>query len=148
MPSSATGSSKVQDQRVGAAIQALLLLLRAVARHEQERAHGSDRDRGGGLALAHEGLAAALGDQRAVLLIGLVGELDDAGIRARARLALGDDLGGAIDGVALEERGGEKHVGHAEIADGGADRGVVDGCKQQLQQNGANGFSCQTKRLF
>src|SRR5690349_9392966 len=73
---------------------------------------------------AHERLAAAFGDQLVVLVVGAVVEFDDAGARPRFRLALGDHLGGAMDGVALEQRMGKLHVGHAEIGDGGTDRHV------------------------
>ena len=42
-------------------------------------------------------------------------------------LAGGENLGLDADRVALEEGRGELHVRHAEIADGRADRRVVDG---------------------
>src|SRR5262249_34174674 len=47
---------------------------------------------------AHERLPAALGDELAVLVIGAVVELDDAGARPRARFALAQHLGRAVDG--------------------------------------------------
>src|ERR1019366_3577643 len=71
-----------------------------------------------------EGLAVAFGHQRTVLLEGLVMEFDDAGARARFRRPLAHDLRAAVDGIALEQRIGKFHVGHAEIGDGGADRHV------------------------
>ena len=45
----------------------------------------------------------------------------------RFALALGDNLGLGAQRVAVEHRVGEFHVGHAEIADGRAERGVADG---------------------
>ena len=68
-----------------------------------------------------KGVAPALGDQLVVLVVGAVVELDDAGARPRLQLALADHLGRAMHGVALEQRVGEFHVGHAEVGDGGAD---------------------------
>src|SRR5215467_5635724 len=58
---------------------------------------------------AHERLAAALGDELAVLIVGAMVKLHDAGARPRLRLALVQDLGRAMDGVALEQRVGEFH---------------------------------------
>src|ERR1700724_3421275 len=75
---------------------------------------------------AHEDLAAAFRHQLVVLIVGAVVELEDAGARSRVRFALADDLGGAMDGVAFEQRVGKLHLGHAEIGDSGADREVVD----------------------
>src|SRR5262249_47702835 len=75
---------------------------------------------------AHEDLAAAFGHQLVVLVVGAVVELDDAGARTRVRFALADDFGGAMDGIAFEQRVGELHLCHAEIGDGGADGEVVD----------------------
>src|SRR5712691_7151866 len=74
----------------------------------------------------HENLPPAFGDQLVVLIVGAVEKLDDAGARSRARLALAQDLAGAMYGVALEQRMREFHLGHAEIGDGSADREVVD----------------------
>src|SRR5450830_1638400 len=71
-----------------------------------------------------EGLAVAFGHQRAVLLEGLVMKFNDAGAGARFRRALAHDLRAAVDGVALEQRIGKFHVGHAEIGNRGADRHV------------------------
>ena len=75
------GILEIDDERVGAARQALVELL-----------GGCRRERTGGSACGpscvtarphpHEGLAAAFGDQLAVLLVGAVVELDDAGVRA------------------------------------------------------------------
>src|SRR5690348_7196150 len=75
---------------------------------------------------AHKGLAAAFGDQLVVLVIGAVVEFDDAGAGTRFRFALADHLGGAMHGIALEQRVRKFDVGHAEIGDGGADRHVRD----------------------
>src|SRR5690348_524746 len=69
---------------------------------------------------ADEGLAAALGNELVVLIVGAVVELDDAGTRSRLRLALGDHLGGAVHGVVLEQRVGEFDLCHAEVGDCGA----------------------------
>src|SRR5262249_13319589 len=75
---------------------------------------------------AHHGLPPAFGDQFAALVEGLVQEFDDAGIGPRAGLALGGHLGGDVERVAVEHGLGEPHLGHAEVADGGAERGFVD----------------------
>ena len=42
------------------------------------------------------------------------------------RLALGEHLRRHMEGIAVEHGLGKPHVGHAEVADGGAERGVVD----------------------
>src|SRR5215471_3831890 len=73
---------------------------------------------------AHEGLAAALGDELVVLVIGAVMKFDDAGAGPRLRFALANNLGRAMHGVAFEQGVREFDVGHAEIGDGGADRHV------------------------
>src|SRR5665213_2685618 len=73
-----------------------------------------------------EGVAVAFGHQRAVLFEGLVMEFDDAGAGARFRRALAHNQRRAVHGIALEQRIGKFHVGHAEIGDGGADRHVGD----------------------
>src|SRR5262245_4684992 len=76
---------------------------------------------------AHERLAAAFGNELAVLVKGAMVEVQDAGARPRFRLALVEDLGRAMHGVALEQRMRELHLLHAEIGDGGADCEVGDG---------------------
>ncbi len=123
---------EVDDQRVGAARHRLVELLGAVGGDEQERAHGRPagrlRRRHLGRIWPHtnEGLAAAFGDQLVVLVEGAVMEFDDAGAGPRLRFALADDFGGAMHGVALEQRMRKFDVGHAEIGDRGADRHVGD----------------------
>src|SRR5262245_19121335 len=74
----------------------------------------------------HEDLAVAFGHELVVLIVGAVQELDDSGARPRLRFALADDLGGDVDGIALEQRVREFHIGHAEIGDSGAHRHVGD----------------------
>src|SRR5271170_6256568 len=91
-----------------------------------ERIAASGRENLGSPA-AHEGGAAALGDQRAVLLERPVPELDQPRVDARLRIAHGQDFRLGANGVALEQRRRKGDVGHAEIGDGRADRGVVDG---------------------
>src|SRR5690349_9772021 len=76
-------------------------------------------------ALAHQGLALALGDDLAALVGGSVAEFDDAGVRPRLALTAAQHRGADLERVAVEYRLGELHVGHAEVCDGGADRGVV-----------------------
>src|SRR5689334_12072703 len=73
---------------------------------------------------AHEGLPAALGDELVVLVVGAMMKLDDPGAGPRFRFTLADHLGGAMHGVAFEQRVREFDVGHAEIGDRGADRHV------------------------
>src|SRR5258708_2327326 len=63
----------------------------------------------------NERLAAAFGDQLVVLVVGAVMEFDNAGAGTRFRFALGDDLGGAMHGVVLEQRGGGFDLGHREV---------------------------------
>src|SRR5262245_58311412 len=91
-------------------------------------AFGSHRSvRDGGLLFsilrppAHHGLAPALSHRLAALVDGLVQEFDDTGIGARARLAPGKHLCGHVQRIAVEDRLGEFHIGHAEVADGGAE---------------------------
>src|SRR3984885_379094 len=78
-------------------------------------------------AAAHERGAAALRDQRAVLLEGAVPKLDQSGVGARFGGALGHHLRFDADRVALEQRRGKSDIRHAQIGDGRADCGVVDG---------------------
>ena len=73
-----------------------------------------------------ERLPTAFGDQLIVLIVGAMMEFDDAGAGARFRLAFADHFGGAVDGVALEQRVGEFDVGHAEIGDRRSNRHVRD----------------------
>src|SRR6266404_2339681 len=77
--------------------------------------------------LAHQRLAGALGDGLAALVDGGVGEFDDAGVGPRLALAHAQDLGLYAKRIAVEDRLGKAHVGHAEIGDRGAERGVVHG---------------------
>src|SRR6202521_4171034 len=51
---------------------------------------------------ADEGAAVAFGHQLVVLVVAAVKEFDDAGARPRLRGAFADDLGGRVEGVALE----------------------------------------------
>src|ERR1700724_1653060 len=51
-------------------------------------------------------LPAAFGDQFVVLIIGAVMKLDDAGAGTGFRFAFADDFGGAVHGVAFEQRMG------------------------------------------
>jgi len=74
----------------------------------------------------HEHLPLAFGDQLVVLVIGAVVELDDAGAWPRLRFAFGQNFGGAMHGIAFEQRMRKLHLRHAEIGDGGADRHVGD----------------------
>jgi len=90
---------KIDDQGIGAARHRLVELAHAVGRNEQKRTHRvtmSLRPH------AHEGLAAALGDELVVLVIGAVMKLNDAGAGPRFRFALADHLGRAMHGVAFE----------------------------------------------
>src|SRR5262249_17346876 len=48
---------------------------------------------------AHVGLAAAFGDELAVLIEAAVQQVDDAGLRARFRLALAEHFRAGVDGV-------------------------------------------------
>src|SRR6266852_3621879 len=75
---------------------------------------------------AHERLAVTFGDELAVLIVGAVIELDDAGSGPGVRFPLAQHFGGAMDGVALEQRMRELDLGHAQIGDRGPHREVVD----------------------
>src|SRR5215204_2648472 len=80
---------------------------------------------GPGLRFAvHQAGAAAACHHLAALVGRGVFELDDALGRPRLADALGDDPGMRLQGVAVEYRLWKLDVGHAEIADGGAERGV------------------------
>src|SRR5262245_45900008 len=72
----------------------------------------------------HEGLASALGDQLAILIVSAMVKLDDAGAGARFRFALGDHFGRGMHGVAFKQWMRKLDLGHAEICDRGADREV------------------------
>src|SRR4051812_37242957 len=76
--------------------------------------------------LAHQRLALAFGDDLAALVGGGVVEFDDAGVGPRLALAHAQHGSAHLERVAVEHRLGELHVGHAEIGDCRADRGVVD----------------------
>src|SRR5262249_47202993 len=69
----------------------------------------------------HQPGAAASRHHLAVLVGHGVLELHQALPRPRLALALGDDLGVRAQRVAMEYRLGEFHLGHAQIADGGAE---------------------------
>src|SRR6267154_3238046 len=68
--------------------------------------------------LVHQRLARALGDDLVALIEGGVGEFDDTGVGPRLALAQAHHLGLHPKRVAVENRLGETHVGHAEIGDG------------------------------
>jgi hypothetical protein len=51
---------------------------------------------------AHKSLAAALGDELVILVIGTVMKFDDASARPRFRFALADHFGRAMHGVTFE----------------------------------------------
>src|SRR4029077_19921397 len=75
--------------------------------------------------LVHQRLARALGDDLAALIEGSVCEFDDAGGGPRLAFAQAYDLGLYPKRVAVKDRLGETDVGHAEVGDGRAERGVV-----------------------
>src|SRR5258708_2236098 len=77
-----------------------------------------------GLAVHQAGAAAAC-DHLAMLIGRGVFEFDDALGRPRFAGALGNDFGMRLERVAVKHRFRKLDVGHAEIADGGAERGVV-----------------------
>src|SRR5580700_3014251 len=79
------------------------------------------------LAPAHERRAAALGDQRPVLLERTMPEFDQPCLGARLGGARGHHLRLDPNRVAFEQGGRKRNIRHAEIGDGRADRGVVDG---------------------
>src|SRR5580700_11431117 len=79
------------------------------------------------LAPAHERRAAALGDQCPVLLERTMPEFDQPRLGARLGAAHGHYLGLDPDRVALKQGRRKRNIRHAEIGDGRADRGVVDG---------------------
>src|ERR1700745_2329026 len=74
----------------------------------------------------HQPGAAAACHPLAALIGHGVLELDQPLPRPRLALALGDDLGVRSQRIAMENGLGEFHLGHAQIADSGAERGVVD----------------------
>src|SRR6185369_6598771 len=53
-------------------------------------------------------------------------EFDDALVRPRLALAFGDDLGMRLERIAVNHRLWKFNVGHAEVADRGAQRRIVD----------------------
>src|ERR1700722_17736034 len=79
------------------------------------------------LAPAHEGGAAALGDQRPVLLERAVPEFDQPCLGARLGGAHGHHLCLDPNRIAFEQRRREDDIRHAEIGNGRADRSVVHG---------------------
>src|SRR4029453_2993962 len=74
----------------------------------------------------HQAGAAAACHHLAALVGHGVLELDQSLPRARFALALGDAFGVRPQRVAMEHGLGKLDLGHAEIADGGAERGIVD----------------------
>src|SRR5262249_15121438 len=76
--------------------------------------------------LAHHALPPAFRHQLTALIVGLVQELDDAGIRPRTGFAPRDDLGGRTQRIAMKHGFGELHLAHAEIADRGVKGDDVD----------------------
>src|SRR5262245_11574429 len=88
--------------------------------------NSSDRIERLALALAADHhLPAAFRHELVALIVGAMLHLDDADARARPALALADDLGRHMDGVAVEHRAGELHLGHPEICHRRTERGVV-----------------------
>src|SRR5262245_37598425 len=79
------------------------------------------------LRLAEDQPGVPPGRQHLAALVGHgVFELDQPLPRPLLALALGDDLGVRSQRIAVKYGLGELDLGHAEIADGGAERGVVD----------------------
>src|ERR1700748_2149942 len=73
----------------------------------------------------HQSGAAAAGDHLAPLIGRGVLEFDDTLSGPRFAGALGDDLGVGLQSIAMEHRLRKFDVGHAEIADRGAERRVI-----------------------
>src|ERR1700710_2661681 len=74
----------------------------------------------------HQAGTAATGHHLAALIGGRVLELDDALRRPRLAGAFRNDLGMRLQRIAMKYRFWELDIGHAEIADGGAQRRVID----------------------
>src|SRR4051812_1974683 len=74
----------------------------------------------------HQAAAPAARHHLAALVGCRVFELHDALRGPRLADALGYDFGVRLQGVAVKHRLREFDVGHAEVADGGAERGIVD----------------------
>src|SRR5512147_216468 len=77
------------------------------------------------LAVHQTGAAAACHHLAALVGHGVL-ELDNALGRPRLAGALGDDLGVRFQRVAMEHRLRKLDISHAQIADRGAERGIVD----------------------
>src|SRR5260221_3123341 len=78
-----------------------------------------------GPAALHQRRPLADGHDFAALVERAVLELDEPGIGPRFAVAQRKDAGHRMDGVAVKHRLGEAHVGHPEIGDRRADRGVA-----------------------
>src|SRR6267142_4049148 len=76
-------------------------------------------------AMHQAGPAAACHHLAALIGHGVL-ELDDTLVRPRLALALGDDLGVRLERIAVKYRFWKLDVGHAEVADRGAERRIVD----------------------
>jgi len=75
----------------------------------------------------HQCRAQTRGDDIAMLVKGHMFELNQPCIRAGLAVAKAAHCGARTNGIAVKHRFWETHVGHAEVRNGGSQRGVVDG---------------------
>src|SRR5215510_11942660 len=121
LPSGAMESSRSR-MSASAAVFLALSNLRTLSPGTNRRERIASR-----LRFAKHQSGAAAGRHHLAALVGHgVLELDQPLPRPRLALALGNDFGVRAQRVAVEHRLGKFDLSHAEIADSGAERGVVD----------------------